>query len=234
MSNKTFKSIKTFQSGKTESPGERAQALHNELYRAFDMFNEIYCGNALPKCLITIQNKGRRSQPGLSDINWCSDTETLLEINISAEYDSRGALGILEALLHEMAHYFNAYNNVRDVTGSQYHNKFFKSAAEMLGLKVQRVPHKGWSHTELLPETEAFIKRNIVPNEELFKQLKRVEVNNSREDKYVSLIVAADIGESLKEAVKASGQSQKQFVQEALLNKISQYITVQEPVQAEE
>jgi hypothetical protein len=220
---KNFRSIKTGRY--VESPAKRSQQLHDELYRAFDIFNEQYCNNELPKCLITIQSKGRKNALGwFWNGAWVDETGGTPEINISAEYTARGALGVLETLLHEMTHYYNAVKGTRDVTGSQYHNKHFKAAAEMFGLKVGRYPHRGWAQTSLLPETETFIERHVGPNEELFKQMRRRTEKRNRDDKYISLIVSAAIGPALKEAVQASDLSQKEFVQIALENKIAEHI----------
>ena len=47
-----------------KSPASRSQELYAELYRAFDMFNEVFAKGKLPKVVITIQESGRRNAYG--------------------------------------------------------------------------------------------------------------------------------------------------------------------------
>ena len=113
-------------------PASRSQQLYTELYRSFDYFNELFADNKLPKVVITIQESGRRNAYGWFGDGFWSDRlagESIPEINLSAEYMSRGATGLLETLLHEMAHLWNAcVAKVKDCSGGQYHNKRFKEA----------------------------------------------------------------------------------------------------------
>lgn len=57
-----------------------------------------------------------------------------------------------EVLAHELAHFVNYNNKVKDVTSNQYHNKYFKKTAEMLLLSVEK-GKKGYDKTK---ETDAF------------------------------------------------------------------------------
>ena len=103
------------------NPAARSQKLYNELYRAFDHFNNAFADNKLPKVVITIQESGRRNAYGWFGNGFWSDRlagDSVPEINLSAEYLSRGPDGLLETLLHEMAHLWNAtVEQVRDCSG---------------------------------------------------------------------------------------------------------------------
>ena len=57
-----------------------------------------------------------------------------------------------ECLAHELAHFLNHLQGVKDCTSNQYHNKQFKKQAETLFLKVERT-NKGYAQTS---ETEEF------------------------------------------------------------------------------
>jgi hypothetical protein len=206
----------------THSPGNRTQRLIAELYRAFNYFNKTFADNELPDVIITIQNKGRRNALGWFGNDFWQDkltTNAVGEINLSAEYMSRGPEECLETLLHEMAHLWNASNGIKDCSGSQYHNKRFKIAAERFGLVVKRHGSKGWATTLLdAPARKAIDKLEI--DTELFSGLKRRAARKPVK-RYVSLVV--DISsmnhiDSIKRKMETSETkvSQKEIVATAL------------------
>ena len=204
------------------SPAKRKQSLINELYRAFDFFNDTFAEkngyDKLPKCIITIQNKGRRNACGWFSYGKWSDSLTdkgVPEINISAEYTAGGTHNVLETLLHEMAHFWNAERDINDCSGNQYHNKKFKTAAELFGLEVTRDSTRGWSYTELTSVSRDAIKA-LKPDYEAFRFLKRRADPVSQHNKYTSLIVNTDLGAVIKVTANARGVSQRELVEEAL------------------
>lgn len=205
------------------SPAARSQQLLEELYRAFDHFNNTFAENKLPKVVITIQESGRRNAYGWFGNGFWTDRlagDSVPEINLSAEYLSRGPNGLLETLLHEMAHLWNAtVANVRDCSGGQYHNKHFKLAAEQFGLKVERDGKRGWAYTSLTDVSEDAITK-LKPRSELYKGLRRKTIRKS-DDRYFSLIVNLDLKEPLKQALEKTGCSQRQFVEAAIESAIS-------------
>ena len=71
-----------------------------------------------------------------------------------------------EVLTHELSHYVNYCNNIKDCSGNQYHNKHFKAQAEKLLLSVEKTKN-GFSYTK---PTEEFIKmlEEFKPNKEVF------------------------------------------------------------------
>lgn len=91
------------------------------------------------------------------------DSSRVNELAIISTYLDRGALAVMETLLHEMVHHFNAINGVKDVTGNQYHNKAFLRLATHIGLKVERMetPKRGWAATSYTPELEAEVKKRV-------------------------------------------------------------------------
>jgi len=203
-----------------KSPATRSLELTQELYRAFDFFNKYFTDNELPKVVITIQESGRRNAYGWFGNGFWSDTttaESVPEINLSAEYLSRSPDGILETVLHEMAHLLNAVRGIRDCSSGQYHNKHFKAAAEEFGLKVERTGNKGWAYTSLNDEARRAIK-NFKAKTEVFSNLKRKTVGTQREKKYISLIISSDHEGILNDAVAASKLSQREFVELAVVN----------------
>ena len=206
-----------------KSPASRSQELYSELYRAFDMFNAVFADNKLPKVVITIQESGRRNAYGWFGNGFWADRlsgDAVPEINLSAEYLSRGPRGLLETLLHEMAHLWNAtVANVKDCSGGQYHNKYFKEAAERFGLEVNRDGKRGWAYTKLTDVSEQAIEELDV-DESLFKGLKRKR-HAAREERYFSLIVNLDLKEPLKQALESTGMKQREFVEFALSQAIN-------------
>lgn len=207
----------------TTSPATRSQQLYTELYRAFDVFNEVFADNKLPKVVITIQESGRRNAYGWFGDGFWTDRlagGAVPEINLSAEYLSRGPRGLLETLLHEMAHLWNAtVANIRDCSGGQYHNKHFKEAAERFGLEVSRDGKRGWAYTKLTDASEQAIN-DLNLDDTLFMSLKRKRAGKAK-DRYFSLIVNLDLKEPLKQALEATGMKQREFVELALSQAIN-------------
>jgi hypothetical protein len=206
-----------------ESPAKRNQKAIEELYRAFDFFNETFAEGNLPKVIITIQEAGRKNAYGWFGESFWKDgicEQGVCEINLSAEYMGRDPYAILETLLHEMAHLKNAINDIRDCTSGQYHNKKFKIAAEQFGLIVKRAGNKGWAFTSLGEEARAAIDQ-FKPDEDILNSLQRRKNKRIREKRYISLIVSADLESSLTDAVSNSSMTQKEFVEEALREAIN-------------
>lgn len=202
----------------TSSPATKMKRIYSELYRAFDHFNKTFASGKLPKPIITIQESGRKNAYGWFGNSFWYDKDmknSIPEINLSAEYMSRGADGILETLLHEMAHFYNAINDIKDCSSGQYHNKHFRKAAEMFGLNVERSGNRGYAHTSLTETSQAAIDELKV-DKSLFQEIRRKRVGGMREKKYISLVVDASIEDVLQRALDQSGQSQKAFVQQAL------------------
>lgn len=199
-------------------PAKRSQQAMEELYRAFDFFNKRFADGRLPKVIITVQESGRKNAYGWFGNKFWSDgvcNEGVSEINLSAEYMGRDPLAILETLLHEMAHLFNAQHDIRDVTSGQYHNKHFKSAAVKFGLNVSRMANRGYASTSLNEHGEQAIK-DLSPNADVLSSLRRKRIKRAAEKRYVSLIVNAAYESQIAQGMELTGLSQKQFVEQAI------------------
>jgi hypothetical protein len=210
-----------------KSPAARSLELTTELYRAFDFFNKRFADGELPKVVITIQESGRRNALGWFGDGFWRDTTTsdsVPEINLSAEYVSRKPEFVLETLLHEMAHLFNAVRGIRDCSSGQYHNKHFKAAAEEFGLKVERTGNKGWAFTSLGEEGHKAII-DFKPNQDVFRSLRRKSLKPIREKKYISLIIGAEYEDVLADAVAGSSLSQREFVERAVISACQQPVS---------
>jgi len=208
----------------TLDPGKRSRLVLEELYRAFDFFNDKFASGKLPKVIITIQESGRRNALGWYGKSFWSDStcgEGVCEINISAEHLNRSAESILETLLHEMAHLKNSTENIRDCSSGQYHNKFFKQAAECFGLSVERSGTRGWSTTSLTEVSRNAIK-DMNPNVDILTSLKRKTHKVERKRRYISLIISAEYETVLNESIEASGMSQREFVESSILAKVNE------------
>lgn len=135
-----------------------------ELHKGFALLNRHLFDGALEVPAILIQNQGRRKDI----LGWCStreiwfsqdESKQLYEINITAEYVNRNPVDIMETMLHEMVHYYNYSNGIKDVSrGGAYHNKAFKEEAELRGLVVDYDKKLGWAITSLKAETAKLIE----------------------------------------------------------------------------
>ncbi|MEW5953285.1 MAG: SprT-like domain-containing protein [Bacillota bacterium] len=143
------------------SEGGKVVQASRELLRIFEAANRRFFAGQLKVPEITVQSAGYRRAYG-----WCSGGRIWRsaqgaggnwEINICAEHLSRTVYETVGTLLHEIAHLSNLQRGVADCTSNQYHNQFFKGAAEQAGLSVQRMAPYGWAQTSLTPETQEWV-----------------------------------------------------------------------------
>jgi len=174
--------------------GKQYQEAVKELYRAYSFFSKRFWKldeDNTP--IILVASRGRKSVYGWYwEGRWTSDEKGLKtspEIVIAAESFDRGAEAVLETLLHEMAHHYNALAHIKDCTQTQYHNRAFKKAAEQLGLTVEKTKARGWSLTSLGDGAKAAIE-DFKTKEELFK-FKRIDNKKvgSKESKYINILL---------------------------------------------
>jgi len=115
--------------------------------------------------LITIQSRGRQNALGWYSHNRWSRTEEgvdgLAEINICAENLHQNPI---ETLVHEMVHYSNAFNGIRDCSSNQYHNKRFAETAVVFGLTVEKSDKHGYAHTEISPALQDILDNVVKPD----------------------------------------------------------------------
>lgn len=127
---------------------------------AFKFFNEQLFEGKLKMPMITIQSQGRRSCYGWFWANrWSANGESINEINMAAENINRSKEAQCETLIHEMVHLYNSQEGLKDCNQLQYHNRHFKTAAEMAGLKVEKISGKGWALTSLGEKANEAVKK---------------------------------------------------------------------------
>src|SRR6516164_2856773 len=103
-----------------------------ELERAFTQFAFLF-KREMPLPVITVQTKGRRLAAGwFAPEKWQHNQReagpaVLPEINLCAEYLAASVEEIAHVLIHEMCHYANALEGIRDCAQNCYHNKHFKA-----------------------------------------------------------------------------------------------------------
>jgi len=120
------------------------------LNKIFDLLNAEYFENALSRPIITIQSTPRAYGHYTPYDSWSIDGEKgMREINIGAGTLSRPIENVVATLLHEMVHFYNDLNGVKDTSRSgTYHNKNFRDAAQARGLMISHHPTYGWSITQ--------------------------------------------------------------------------------------
>ena len=120
------------------------------LNKLFDLLNEEFFENELSRPTITIQSSPKAfGYFSLREDTWVSKLGATHEINIGAGTLARPIEDVAATLLHEMVHYYNYVNGIKDTSrGYTYHNRRFKEAAEARGLLVRHSDTYGWSHTE--------------------------------------------------------------------------------------
>jgi hypothetical protein len=107
--------------------------------------------------LVTIQTRGRQKNTlgWFWDKKWQQGKNEVGEINICAENLNNNPI---ETLVHEMVHFSNTYENIKDCNSQQYHNRKFKERAEMYGLNVEKDGRHGWAITSLSKDLEEYLK----------------------------------------------------------------------------
>lgn len=129
------------------------------LYKAFDLFNEHYFNNELPKCMITLQKK-RENKLGSFVVEpiWFNESQDeFYQININPINMNRKPEEILSTLLHETCHYYCALHKIKDCK-QKVHTTDYKEVAESHGLNVEYDDNIGWSVTSLNDESIELIK----------------------------------------------------------------------------
>ena len=114
----------------------RAAAYLNNI---FDLLNARYFEGALSRPIITIQSTPKAYGHYTLYDAWSVDGDKgMREINIGAGTLSRPIENVVATLLHEMVHYWNDTNGIKDASrGNTYHNKNFKAKAEACDLLVE-------------------------------------------------------------------------------------------------
>lgn len=158
----------------------------NELYRIFTILNRDKFNGELPEPVITIQKtKGATLGHFTLDKTWKdkndveSEEKSYYEINIDPRwFNSRTPAEVAETLLHEMCHYYNKVNDIKDCSGN-VHNKKFKSSAERVGLVVEKGKSVGYGYTSMSDELKAYMENVVKPNDEAFEYFRSAPISLS-------------------------------------------------------
>lgn len=133
-----------------------------ELQKIYREANKFLFKNELPIVEITIQSKGRSNVFGWFTVDkvWTNldKKDARHEINIAAEHLNRPIEEIVGTVIHEMVHYRNLIDKVKDCSANQYHNKKFKAAAEEVYLEVEK-GKRGFAYTSLSDKLKDWVKK---------------------------------------------------------------------------
>ena len=135
---------------------------------AYKRLNAYLAKDSLPEDIVLIVSPvGKRPKYGhFHGDSWMTtEGETKHEILLAGEYlIERDALGVLETLVHEMAHLANHVAGIKYChSATQYHNKKFKVKAEEFGLTVVKT-RKGWAETDLTSELKGWLVNEGIVN----------------------------------------------------------------------
>ena len=157
-----------------------------ELYRIFGILNRDKFDGELSEPVITIQKtRGRTLGHFTLDRTWRDknneeDEETsYYEINVDPRwFNSRTPADVAETLLHEMCHYYNKMNDIKDCSGN-VHNKKFKSSAEKVGLIVEKGKGVGYGYTSMSEALKAYMDEVVKPSEAAFEYFRTAPMKAS-------------------------------------------------------
>ncbi len=157
-----------------------------ELYKIFNILNEDKFNGELPEPVITIQKtRGRTLGHFTVDRVWVDknneeDEETsYYEINVDPRwFNTRTPADVAETLLHEMCHYYNKMNGIKDCSGN-VHNKKFKSCAEKVGLIVEKGKGVGYGYTSMSEALRAYMDEVVKPSDAAFEYFRTAPVKAS-------------------------------------------------------
>lgn len=161
----------------------------NELYRIFHVLNRDKFNDELSEPVITIQKtRGNILGHFTTSKVWVdknnkndeeSEDNAYYEINVDPRwFNSRTPADVAETLLHEMCHYHNKVNDIKDCSGN-VHNKKFKSSAERVGLVVEKGKGVGYGYTSMSDDLKAYMDEVVKPNEEAFEYFRSVPMKLS-------------------------------------------------------
>ena len=157
-----------------------------ELYRIFGILNEDKFDGELTEPVITIQKtKGRTLGHFTVDRTWRdknneeSEETSYYEINVDPRwFNTRTPADVVETLLHEMVHYYNKMNDIKDCSGN-VHNKKFKSSAEKVGLVVEKGKGVGYGYTSMSEALRDYVDEVVKPSEVAFEYFRTAPVKLS-------------------------------------------------------
>jgi len=151
------------------------ETIHTELNKLFEEVNKKFYNSELQMPNILVQSVGKKRWYGYCTTKkvWDINEEEKYEIAISAEYLNREFHEVVATLMHEMVHLYNLAHDIKDVSGTQYHNKRFRIEAEKRGLVITYAKDIGWSVTKLTEESIAWID-TLEVNKKVFDSVRKI------------------------------------------------------------
>lgn len=142
------------------------------LQRTYNDLNKDLFDNLLPDAVVSISSTPLINGHFTNGEVWNINDNKLHEINLGAESLRRGTLSTVATLIHEMVHFYCYINKIQDTSRQgRYHNKNFKSQAEMRMLSVEHAESIGWSVTIPTEELKQYIKRKKYPDTKIYRIL---------------------------------------------------------------
>lgn len=215
---------------------EKYIALLQELNRAFDFFNTLFCEGKLNKPFITVTSSKKSSLGHFWAEVWVDENGEQKqeegagqevekkkivkenEINISADYLNKGADEVLHTLLHEMAHLKNYQEGIKDCNDQGRHNKDFKKAAEHFGLMVEQAGHKGWADTSLTSISQEAIEK-FKPRREVFGFYRSIPKKTTENDNLTLLVSRSRLEDKINDLIDWTGEKKKELISQMIEEK---------------
>ena len=163
-------------------------AMIAELDAIFAKLNKKLFDNKLPKPVITVSTRGKRKTASwFTPLEpWKTSKDAFHEINICAEYLNENIFDICMEILHEMVHYLNFLNNVKDSSRSaSYHNDNFRIVAEKHGLIAEYTPKHGFSKLSFTPSTKEYIETLGLEDFNLYREFTAPQGTKQSSLKYI-------------------------------------------------
>ena len=116
---------------------------------------------------------------------WVNTKNSLSCINLNTHHLKND---IIVTLMHEIAHFHNYKNGIKDCSSNQYHNKHFKKSAEMLLLNVERFLNRGYCLTTRTEEFNNLLKE-FGYNEKVFNVVQNITEKDNKQKSRLYLYV---------------------------------------------
>ena len=157
-----------------------------ELERFYSFLNSRFKLQLPDELTVTIQSKGRMNAYGwFSGQRWVNGNGRVSEINLSAELLTEN--DPYKTMAHEVGHYYNYVNGIRDCSGNQYHNKRFKEVAERLLLETSYNKKTGYSTTTPTEEFKKMLSE-FKPQKDVFNLFRDMPKAKKQKTKMVKWV----------------------------------------------
>ncbi len=142
------------------------------LQRAYNNLNQDLFDNSLPQAVITVMTSPGVNGHFVTGKIWKVGDERAYEINIGAESLHRGTTRTIATLIHEMVHFYNLINGIKDTSRQgRYHNSNFKAQAERRMLIIDHDKSIGYSITTPSDDLIKYVKKRRYPNTKIYRDL---------------------------------------------------------------